>query len=105
MIQLNEQMREGWCVVAVGGRVDAETAEALEGALISAIYKNPRVAVDFAMVDYISSAGLGSLIQIARAAQMRQVGFILCAPTERVKNVFDMTGLNQIIEIAAGLPC
>jgi anti-anti-sigma factor len=105
MIQLTEETREGWCVVAVRGRADAESADELEHALIGAVAKSPKVAADLAALDYISSAGLRAVIQAARAAQNRKVGFVVCSPTAPVKKVFDMSGLHQIIQIVGGLPC
>jgi anti-sigma B factor antagonist len=105
MIELTEQTRDGWLVVAVSGRADAESADELEGALIAAIHRNPRVAADFAALNYISSGGLRAVIQAARAAQMRQVGFVVYSPTTRVRKVFDMSGLHQIIQIVEVLPC
>jgi len=105
MIQLTEETRENWCVVAVRGRADAEAADELERALTAAVQKSPQVAADFAALDYISSAGLRAVIQAARAAQSRKVGFVVCSPTAPVKKVFDMSGLHHIIQIVGALPC
>ena len=71
MMQFTEETRSGWQVVRVTGRADAETADALEAALRSAIAVHARVAADFAALDYISSAGLRAVLQAARAAQTR----------------------------------
>jgi anti-sigma B factor antagonist len=104
MIQLTEETRDGWRVVAVRGRADAESADELEDALTGAIHSNARVAVDFAALDYISSAGLRAVITAARAAQVRQSGFVVCSPTTRVRKVFEVSGLQEIIQIVEVLP-
>jgi anti-anti-sigma factor len=104
MIQLAEETRDGWRVVAVRGRADAESADELESALIAAIYSNVRVAADFAALDYISSAGLRAVINAARAAQVRQAGFVVCSPGARVRKVFEVSGLHEIIQIVEVLP-
>jgi anti-anti-sigma factor len=105
MIQVTEETRGGWCIVAVRGRLDAEAADELESALRAAIAKSPKVAANFAAVDYISSAGLRAVIQAARAAQERNVEFTICSVTAHVKKVFDMSGLHQILHLRGDLPC
>ena len=105
MLQLSQEMRSGWCVVSASGRADAETADELEKALRAAADSHPRVAADFAALDYISSAGLRAVIQAARAAQEAKVEFVVCSLTLPVRKVFDMSGLNQILRIEGELPC
>ena len=105
MIQLTEETRADWCIVAVSGRADAESADDLEAALKSAVERGGKVAADLTGLDYISSAGLRALIQAARAAQTKGVELALCSPTASVRKVFDMSGLHQILNIHGELPC
>ena len=105
MIQLTEEKRSGWCVVGVRGRADAEAADELETALRTAVENCAKVAADFAALDYISSAGLRAVIQAARAAQGAHVEFAICSLTAPVRKVFEMSGLQQIIQIREKLPC
>jgi anti-sigma B factor antagonist len=105
MIQVTEETREGWCVVGVRGRADAESADELESALRAALAKNTRVAADLSGLDYISSAGLRAVIQAARAAETKGADLAICSPTANVKKVFDMSGLHQILRIHGELPC
>ena len=105
MIQVTEQEKSGWCVVGVSGRADAEGADDLEARLRAAVKNHRKVAADFSKVDYISSAGLRALIEAARAAQASRVEFAVCAPSAMVRQVFDITGLEQILTIRGELPC
>ena len=105
MIQLTEEVREGWCVVAARGRADSNSADDLEAALCRAVEKNAKVAADFAGIDYISSAGLRSVLQAARAAQDRRSEFAVCRLSPPAKKVFDMSGMRHILRIEEELPC
>jgi len=105
LIQVTEETRNGWRVVTLTGRADSEGADALEIALKSAVEGNDRVVADFKGVNYISSAGLRSVLQAARAAQTRGTEFAVCGLTEFVRKVFDTSGLNQLLHIHGELPC
>ena len=105
MIQVTQESRSGWHVVGVRGRADSEAADELEGTLRAAVEAYPKVAADFAALDYISSAGLRAVLQAARAAQARNGEFAICSPSARVKKVFDMSGLHHVLQIFGELPC
>jgi anti-anti-sigma factor len=105
MIQLTEETRAGWRVVAVSGRADGEAADALEAGLRSAVEGHARVAADFATLGYISSAGLRAVLQAARAAQARGSEFVVCGMSAPVRKVFEMSSLHQVLRIHGELPC
>jgi anti-anti-sigma factor len=105
MIQVTQAAREGWQVVGVSGRADAETADELETALRTAVDQYPKVAADFSALNYISSAGLRAVLQAARAAQSRNVEFAVCALSAPVQKVFTMSGLQHVLRIHGELPC
>jgi anti-sigma B factor antagonist len=104
-MEIKQESRGGWCVVAVTGRADATTADALEAALVSAVQANAKVAVDFSGLDYISSAGLRSILQGARAAQESKAEFMVCSPKPNTKTVLDVSGMQHVVRIEANLPC
>jgi anti-sigma B factor antagonist len=105
MIEVNQQTKSDWWVVAVRGRADSLAAEELESKLCAAVEQNARVAADFSGLDYISSCGLRAVLQAARAAQARNSRFIVCSMSARVKKVFDISGLHQVLELHGELPC
>ena len=105
MIEITEENRDGWRVLAISGRADALACEQLQTRLVAAVEANKQVAVDFRAVEYISSCGLRAVLAAAREAQGRKVRFALCSPSAPVKKVFDISGLHQILEIHGELPC
>jgi anti-anti-sigma factor len=105
MMELTEETRGDWFVVAVRGRADALASEQLQERLCAAVERSKQVAVDFSAVDYVSSCGLRALLHAAREAQGRAVRFAICSPSAPAKKVFDISGLAQILEIHGDLPC
>ena len=105
MIEFTTETRAGWCVVAIRGRADAETADELESALRAAVTQHPKVVADFSGVDYISSAGLRAVLQAARAAQIRSAEFAACRLRGPVKKVFEVSGMQHVLRIEEDLPC
>jgi len=105
MMEINEDLRGDWRVVEVRGRADALTCEQLQARLCSIVERHKQVAIDFSRLDYISSCGLRALLAAAREAQARKVRFAVCSPSAPVKKVFDISGLEQILEIHKELPC
>lgn len=104
-IQISESQREGWHIVTVKGRVDAVSADLLEQALVAAGGTHPKIAVDCSAIDYISSAGLRSLLEGARAAQAAKATYVVCSPSTRVKQVFDISRMHLVLPIQEALPC
>jgi len=105
MLDITTSAKEDWCVIAVRGRADATAADLLEAALVEAAETNQQVAVDFSALDYISSAGLRAVLQGARAAQLNNTAFAICASSPPVKKVMEMSGMDRIIRMQGDLPC
>lgn len=104
-MKISQDVRSGWCVVSPRGRADSVTASDLETALVAAASSHPKVALDLAALDYISSAGLRAVLQGARAAQTHRAEFVVCAPTSGVQKVFEISGMDRLIRLEGALPC
>jgi anti-anti-sigma factor len=103
-MQVAEGARGGWHVVSVAGRVDNNAATDLKTALSAAVDAYPQVAVDCSAIDYLSSAGLGALIDGAAVAGRAGKRFIICAPSPRVDLLFKIARLDTQLTIAPTLP-
>ncbi len=91
-------------LLTVSGRLDgvgAGTFDAAAAPLRDAC-EGP-VAVDMAGVDYLSSAGLRSLMRLAKACGKRQARVLLVAPQPAVRQVLAMAGLTESFDIALNL--
>jgi len=58
-----------------------------------------RFILDFTLVEFIDSAGIGLIIKLASMADKKKGSFLLCNPKKNVKNVFSMLGLESRFKI------
>lgn len=89
-------------LVAVKGRVDSMNANQLGDALTGEIDGgHTQIVLDLAGVDYMSSAGLREMVAaLKRVKRMNGDGDVrLSQPSERVREVLEMAGLDTIFRI------
>lgn len=85
--------------VTLEGRLDTVTAPQLEAALSNALDGVTELTLDFAKLEYISSAGLRVLL--ATQKKMNKQGSMkLVHVCEAVMEVFEVTGFSDILSIA-----
>ncbi len=86
--------------IAPQGRLDAVTVPALETAIDEQLNaRHFRLIIDLAEVGYMSSSGLRTLLRARRQAQTGGGDVVLCAMNERVTEVFEMIGFNNLFRI------
>lgn len=84
----------------VTGRVDSTNATELGEALNAAIEAGRTLLVaDLSGVEYMSSAGLRELVTALKKVKRGTGDLRLAAPSERVRDVLDLAGLDSIFEI------
>ena len=84
--------------LALEGRLDTMTAPELEAELKAALPGAESLALDFAKLDYISSAGLRVLLA-AHKTMLAKGGMKIKNVNEIVREVFDVTGFADILTI------
>ena len=84
--------------VALEGRLDTTTAPELEQVLKESMDGATELTMDFAKLDYISSAGLRVLLA-AHKAMAKKSGMKVVNANEMVKEVFEVTGFADILDI------
>ena len=85
-------------VVAPEGRLDTKTASELEDVLVGSIDEAESLVLDFAKLDYISSAGLRVLLS-AHKVMSAKGGMKVTNVNEIVQEVFEVTGFADILNI------
>ena len=97
-MEIATQQRQGSLVVSVTGRLDAVTTVDFEkrcGALVAE--GNHRVLVDFSALEYISSAGLRSLLTLAKKLHSMKGGLALCGCKGMVRDVVSLSGFDSFL--------
>ena len=85
--------------IALEGRLDTMTAPELEAELKESMNDAESLTIDFGKLDYISSAGLRVLLS-AHKAMSAKGGLKIINVNEVVREVFDVTGFSDILNIA-----
>ncbi|MBN1865440.1 MAG: STAS domain-containing protein [Victivallales bacterium] len=99
-MEISRQEKDGVIVMAIKGRLDASSATEAEKELNSLCSNDARLLLDLSGLEYISSAGLRVLLVVAK--QIRHCGgkLCLCALTDSVMEVFNISGFSSIFNIA-----
>ncbi len=87
-------------IIAIGGYLDAHTATSLEQFIGTEIGKgNYKFIIDFAELEYISSAGLG--VFMSHIEEVRENGgdIKMCNMQKKVYSVFDLLGFHVLYDI------
>ena len=85
--------------VAVEGRLDTTTAPQLEAELKQSINGVEKLVLDFAKLEYLSSAGLRVLLS-AQKAMSKQGEMIICNVNDTISEIFEITGFIDILTIS-----
>ncbi|HNT56670.1 MAG TPA: STAS domain-containing protein [Syntrophales bacterium] len=87
-------------VIAVEGRLDAVSAPAFDKELEELIEAGEKYLVlDFQNLEYISSAGLRSILAVTKRLKGLEGRIALSSLTDIVGEVFEISGFNKIIPI------
>lgn len=84
--------------IAVKGRLDTTTAPQLEAELKQSLNGVRSLALDFAQLEYLSSAGLRVLLA-AQKTMNKQGEMVVRNVNETVAEIFDITGFADILTI------
>ncbi len=99
-MEISNRKQGNALVVSVQGRMDAVTAPEFEKELERLMGGDETMfVIDLAGLDYISSAGLRSILALAKKLKTGGGVLHLAAMQDVVKEVFDISGFSSIIPI------
>lgn len=85
--------------ITVSGKLTVTTSPMLEDAVQQLAENAVDFVIDLTDLDYISSAGLRVLVGTQKLAAQNGGSMRLLHPTDSVVEIFEMTGLSEILDI------
>lgn len=100
MVKITADKDDQYHVIKVSGDIDASSSIYLDKAISDALDQNcDRIIIDCQELNYISSAGLGVFMSYIEEFNNRKVRLALFGLNEKVLNVFQILGLDQLLQI------
>jgi len=88
-------------VLSPTGRLDRGGAAEAEAEILGHIERGERrLVLDLAGLDYVSSAGLRTVLVIAKRLRQEQGAIVLCGFQPHVRDVFEISGFLSILDVA-----
>jgi len=100
IMEITTRKQDNAVVVTVKGKLDAISSPEFEKGLAELIAEGEKVfIIDFGELDYISSAGLRSILATAKKLKAKEGQLMLSTLKDVVKKVFEVSGFSSIIPI------
>lgn len=97
-MEIQTSERQGALIASISGRIDADTSVEFERTLTTLLEEGSRkLVLNLSHLDYISSAGLRSVLSIAKILKSLGGELKLCSATGPVKDVFVLSGFAQML--------
>ena len=100
---ITQEKKGSWNVMKVAGRIDTVTAPEAETAAMAELAGCNQFAVDLSALEYISSAGLRTLLRLAKQAQQDNKKFVLAGVNGLVKEVLEESGMDSLFTVCENL--
>ncbi len=98
MLELSEREEQGWSVLAVKGRLDSVTAERFSAQCATWLDAGrANVVLDLSGLEYVSSAGLSSILGAAKRVQARSGRLAVAGLKGLVKEIFAISGFETVL--------
>ena len=97
-MNITKEYKENAATLNVSGRLDTTTAPALESAISETTDTCEQLVLDFANLEYISSAGLRAILK-AQKTMSEKGGLKLVHVSETIMEIFEITGFSDFLTI------
>jgi anti-anti-sigma factor len=98
MLELTTRQEPGWSIIAVTGRIDSATVARFTAECTKFVEASEgSVLLDLSGLQYVSSAGLGTIFAAARRVQERGGRLGIAGLTGLVKEIFSLSGFDAVL--------
>ena len=99
-MEIIEENQSGINIFKLNGRLDSNTSQGFEKKIFQAIDDGSKsMIIDFAELEYISSAGLRVILKATKALKREEGKMMLCDMQDYVKEVFEIAGFDSFLPI------
>ena len=102
LLGVSVSLAPGRVTLGVSGEMDSYTVGALRDAATTALAPDLSLVVDLDEVTFMSSAGLGMLMSLAKMASDSRNDFVLQRPSPSVKRLLEIAGLLDVLPVTDG---
>jgi anti-sigma B factor antagonist len=100
-MKIETEDRDGIQVVRLEGRIDANTTTKVEEKMFAMVDEGvTRLVINFEKLDFISSAGLRTLLSTAKRVREAKGDLKVCNLNSNVQEVFDITGFSTLFSVS-----
>lgn len=99
MVEILSEIENDIYIIQVIGEVDASSSIHLDQSINDATKKSKKILVNCNELEYISSAGLGVFMSYINDLKEQNIKMILYGLSEKVRHVFQILGLDQLLNI------
>lgn len=97
-MDLSTDIRDGFAVIALSGRLTATGAPLLRKAVNDLVTGgDPRIVIDMAQLQFVDSSGLGALVGGLKSARVAGGDLRIAAVPEAVRTVLHLTNLDRVL--------
>jgi len=97
-MEISKVLNEGKLIVMVKGRIDTVTSPELEKEVVLNLDGVKTLTFDFSEVEYISSAGLRVILAASKVMAKQGYMNLINVPQD-IKDIFEMTGFSEVLNI------
>ena len=101
-MEIIEKKQNDISIFMLNGRLDSNTSPALEEKILEAIKSGSnKMIIDFAALDYISSAGLRVLNKATKQLKHIEGMLIISSLQDYIREVFEIAGFDSFLPIVS----
>lgn len=100
-MEIAESKQKDIAIYRISGRLDSNSSMEFEETVFQGIENGVKnIMMDFAELEYISSAGLRVILKAAKDLKRQAGRLVLCNLQDYVKEVFEISGFDTFLPIA-----